>query len=291
MALGARRAVVDHDALRLEVEHLLVVAVGRRRHGRLLGRVVGVRPRAPLPQNGVRPHAHGEAHNVAAGVVLLDALDGLGKAVGAVPDDVQHRLAGDLGGGRADDVLPRGRDVADLAVEIEVHDDVQAVLGGLLQVLALLAHVLADGALHGDAAVVGGRPRGLLLEGGDGGGQQRGGLRVVGHGGGRLLRVHSRGQRVRMPSVRVRLGPVAAGIRAVPWRVKVGLGGDDSHNHGNGALAGVADGGCSWQGGMLKCAVRSPRRGWACGPAPDGYGDVSARGSPTAAALRCEPGD
>jgi hypothetical protein len=93
----------------------------------------------------------------------------------------------------------------------------------LLQVLALLAHVLADRALHGEAVVLG--APGLQLEGGDCRRKQRVGPLVGGHGGGRLLRVHL----VRGPSALG--GAAAAGIRAgALGRARAGLCVDSAHN-------------------------------------------------------------
>lgn len=145
----------------------------------MLGGVDG-RLGALAAQNRVGAHEDGEAGDVAPRVVLSDRLDGLGEAIFAGVDDVEDGLALDVVWAGADDVTPRGAEIAHLAGEVEVHDDVQAVLGGLLEVLPLLAHVLTDGALHVDA-LLGGRGGGLVAQGRDGGRRQHGGLHLI-HG-------------------------------------------------------------------------------------------------------------
>jgi hypothetical protein len=142
-------------------------------------------------QHRVGAHVYGEAGNVAARVVLAYRLNRLGKAISTAGDEVEDGAADDVVGQGADDIAPRGADVADVAGEIEVHDDVQAVLGSLLEVIALVAHVLADGALHGDAW----RSRGgrVAAEGRDGGRGEGRGAAVVHEGGGEEVNAHGGG--------------------------------------------------------------------------------------------------
>lgn len=110
----------------------------------------------------------GETGNVAPRIVLADGLDCFCEAVCAGAYQIKHRLARDLGRQSANDIGPRGADVADLALEVQVHDDVQTVLGSLLEVCTLIAHVLANGPLH--AMSMARRGGGLMLECRNGGG-------------------------------------------------------------------------------------------------------------------------
>ena len=192
MALGTRGAVVDHDALCLEVEGLVytIVVCLDRRGGDRVGGVFG-RAGSLATQHRVGAHVDGEAGNVAARVVLADRLDGGSKAVSAAGDEVEDGAANDVAGQGADDIAPRGADVADVGGEIEVHDDIQAVLGSLLEVFALVAHVLADGALHGDAW--GGGGSGVATQGRDGGRGEGRGAAVVHVGGGEEVNAHGGG--------------------------------------------------------------------------------------------------
>ena len=65
-------------------------------------------------------------------VVLPDRLDGLCKAVFAGKYEVEDGPADNFVWDGPYDVSPRGADLADLACEVQVHNDVEAVLSGLL---------------------------------------------------------------------------------------------------------------------------------------------------------------
>lgn len=195
MTLEASGSVVYHDALGFQVDDVLaaaaaaaaatavvvfvVVAYGGCLDGTLLVVRVGV-PGALPPQEGERAQGHGKAGDVATRIVLFDRLDRFGELVGVVQQQFGHGPAHDVFWIGADDVLPRLADIADLAVQTKVHNDVHAVLGGLLEVLAFVAHVLAHGALHVDAVHQAGS--GLLFEGGDGRRGQGWRAGRVGHG-------------------------------------------------------------------------------------------------------------
>ena len=227
MTLGTRCSVIDHDALGFEVQDLTFL--GPSIYGRGRERCSAVccgRPGASFLHDGVRAQLDREAGDMTSRIVLADRLDGIGESVGSTIDNVQHGLPNDLVGQGADDILPRGCYVAYVALEINVHDDVQTVFGRLLEVLALLSHILADGALHIDAVAASGSS--IELQGRDGRWEQCRRPGVGGHGG------HGGQSPSRQEPRRPPGGPVDVGLHAA-----------GSHRHGEGvgkSNGGPADG-------------------------------------------------